>query len=339
MLVARLRSAPVGGYVFSAIGLLMVVISLAVPWYSTVSFIGSEWQTTTLGAFDLGIRTALYVVGALLLLTAVPAALLLGDLARQLAGICGLAASILPVLALNLVDDQIKAGIKTAAEHQGAMRSHPGAESVTIWGVADAGPYIAGIAVFTLTLALCRFAWPARPAASYAGATIATVVVAAGVPWAYQDAYSHHGVLIRQFWFASFGGAGLWFAVSAVFVIGALALTALLERRTWWPASLGLPAMLSALIAIVVAEGNKVQTPASFPDGYQPDRIVINTGVPVIWLLAGLVLATCALVMAIRSRRVAARAGMPPATAPGTVAPGAWPREGPAHGRHGVTPR
>ncbi|MGH3656190.1 MAG: hypothetical protein ACRDUA_05985, partial [Micromonosporaceae bacterium] len=66
---------------------------------------------------------------------------------------------------------------------------------------------------------------------------------------------------------------------------------------------------------------------------------VINTGVPVIWLLAGLVLATCALVMAIRSRRVAARAGMPPATASGTVAPGAWPREGPAHGRHGVTPR
>ncbi len=45
--------------------------------------------TTTLNLFnylDLGIRSALYVVGVLLLLTAIPAALLLGDLARKLAG-------------------------------------------------------------------------------------------------------------------------------------------------------------------------------------------------------------------------------------------------------------
>ena len=311
MLGARLRSAPVGGYVFGAIGTLLVLTSLVVPWFSTASFVGYRSDMTPVSAFGFGIRSALYVTGLFALLAALAATVVLGEPARLLAGIGGLAVSMLLVIALGLVNEQIKAGIRMAAERQAELRSGASRDTVYVWGAMEAGPMIAGVGVFCLALAVCRFAWPARPTGGYGGGAIATVLVAIGVPWAYQDAVSDHGVLIREYAFMSFGGIGIWFAVSAAIAIVSLLLAAILERRSWLPATLALPAMIAAMGAVLVADGRAVRVP-SYPHGYQAGDIVINTGLPTMWLLAGFVLTVCALVLAIRGRR-AAQAGMAPA--------------------------
>ena len=292
---------PVGGIVFFALGFLLVAISLLVPWMSTTSLIDSREQVESVGAFGFGVSSVLYLIGVLALLASLGAVVALWEPLRQIGGMCGIAVSALPVLAVALVNRDIHAAVVLTEEREAELiRDGASPDSVMLWTAMDAGPMLASLGAFALAVAVCRFAWPSRPTLCYAGAAIAAAAVGAAVPWSYQKTTAGEGGL-QQYWFPSFGAAGLSFAVSLTIAMGALLLAGMLERRAWWPAILAAPATAAAMVVIGIAESRAVR------GDLVPDDAVVNTGLPLIWLLASLVLTICAEVMAVRTYRAARR--------------------------------
>ncbi|MGH3661909.1 MAG: hypothetical protein ACRDTQ_08635, partial [Micromonosporaceae bacterium] len=202
-----------------------------------------------------------------------------------------------------LVNRRMYGAIMLAADRQADLNNGglaPGVASV--WGSIDLGFWFASFGVFCLALTVCRFAWPARDVRGYAGFATAMIVLAAGVPWSYQYGVSAKHVVIREYWVTSFGAAGLWFTVSVGIGIAMLLLAGVREHRAWWPSAVTLAALIAGVVCLAMVKKASAP-PHHIPVGYEVGDVVDNTGMSLLWLLAGAILTVCALVSATRTPR------------------------------------
>lgn len=292
---------PVGGIIFGGLGFVLLLASFGSPWVRASEFTSAGVGTSDLDVLDFGVGSVVYLTGTALLVILAVGTIAGRGLVRLALGCNGLFLALIPTIGLVIAIGRIRDANIAALE--GAATS--GDDADLALGL-QAGPILAGVAVFTLALAVSRFTWPNRPTVCYStGAAMAAVVLLA-VPWAGRRASVGTRVVVHDYWFFSLATLG-YLAAAVVAVLVALAiLAAVLAGRAWWPAAPMPFVAIAVAVPPVVLEGTGLP-PDPTLQGADDVNQVLNTGVPVVWALVCLVVSICALTMSVRERTRARR--------------------------------
>ncbi|MQA04046.1 MAG: hypothetical protein GEV07_15410 [Streptosporangiales bacterium] len=302
---------PVGGIIFGGLGLVILLASFGSPWSRATDFASTGVGTSDLDVLDLGAGSVLYLFGVALLVVLAVGTIAARGTARLVLGVNGLVSALVPTIGLVLTMGAIRQANIAALED---AKADDGGADLALG--LQAGPILAGVAVFALALAVSRFTWPNRPTVCYSTGVAVAAVVMLTIPWAGRRAVLADQVVVRDYWFFSLGTLG-YVAAATVAVLVALAiLSAVLAGTAWWPAApMPLVAIATAVPAIVL-EVSGLQPDASLASAEDVNS-VLNTGVPGVWSLVCLVSSICALAMSareyVKARRRAANTVTVPA--------------------------
>lgn len=299
------RKIAPGAIILGALGLLLGIIAVVVPWSGTMRWVDEDYQTTTVGFSHFGLAAALIAGGLLVAAATIPVVLRSADVVRQVVTLGGLAAAAVAAAGLVLVELQLRL-LKMSLARQWAKL--PGVDDGADQAF-QAGPMLAGLAILVLALALARAAWPALAVRCYGAATLAAMALGFLYPWGYQRAAIGDGVTVRDFWFFSFGGLGIAIAVTGAYAIAAVILTVVYERRAWWPSVFAASAPLLVIVAMFFIDPDHVD--GTFAGASKVDNVVNNSGVAAVYLMLGFVTALCLLVTAVRATRRPATVTVP----------------------------
>lgn len=302
---------PVGATIFGGLGLVLLLTSLGSPWTRTTSTTGDGDSTFVDGTLlNFGVGTVLYVGGVAAVLVLGVGTLASRGNVRLALGLNGLVGTLVPTAGLVLIADHIR------DDNIAAMRKAAKlADSVNLIHGLQAGPLLAGLAVFALALAIARYTWPQRPTACYFGGAIMAAVLVLAIPWAAREAYFDDRVALRDYWFFSLGPLGFLTALGVLVLIVLAVIGASLAGRAWWPAALAPAVVIAYAVPPVLLEGMELP-PDRTVAGAEDVTEVINNLLPIIWAFVCLVTCICALVMSVRERGWARRNAVQTATVP-----------------------
>ncbi|MQA78049.1 MAG: hypothetical protein GEV10_06155 [Streptosporangiales bacterium] len=287
-----------GAIVWGALGLILGIISVAVPWSGTWSSAGGSLEETTVGFVDMGAGAVLFAGAMLLAAASIPVVLKCNGTARTIVALGGMGAAAVAAVGLGLAQLRLRAMHLELTRSWAQLADDAGETHIAV----QMGPAIAGLCLALLVVAITRAAWPAQPVRCYGLASLAALIISFMYPWGYQRAAFGTDVVIRDVWFISFGFLGFAIAAAGAYAVVAVILTVYFERRAWWPA---VAAVSAPLILLVVAVGfvDNDQIATTFEGASKVDGPVDNTYIACLYLLVGLVTAICLLVTAVRADR------------------------------------